>query len=392
MSLRSLVIHGYRIAPDEEATRWMLCLEGVISETGVGDPPQPDEAVVLDAGGHYLLPGFIDVHVHGSAGFDTMDAAPDALHGMARFFAQHGVTAFLATTWSDTGERITAAVQAVEAAMQSPWEDGAQLLGVHLEGPYLNPARCGAQNASVIRRALPDEYLPWLNSGVIRLVSLAPEYDENRDLLRQCVRRGIVVSAAHTDATYEQMIDAIDLGLNHSTHTFNAMRPLNHRDPGVVGAVMADDRVRCELIADGIHVHPGAMRALQKAKTMHGIILITDAMRAAGLPDGEYTIDAGTVTLHEGAVRLPNGTLAGSALTFDAGVRRFLYALGYGSTWMQYMDWVHSISSWNAAFNLGLYTKGTLNVNGDADLVLVDADFNVQTTIVDGLIVYTKEA
>jgi len=385
-----VIIHNFRkteFHPLWQAD-WLLLADGRLAAHGRGPLPQLDAAVVsLDAGGRHLLPGFIDVHVHGSAGFDTMDAAYDALHGMARFFAQHGTTGFLATTWSDTGERITAALAAALAAIQRPWDDGARLLGVHLEGPYLNPAKCGAQNPAVIRRADPTEYCPWLDTGVIRLVSLAPEYSENLALLRECVARGITVSAAHTDATYEQMQTAIDAGLSHSTHTFNAMRPLGHRDPGVVGAVLSDDRVTCELIPDGIHVHSGAIRVLTAAKPAHGVILITDAMRAAGLPDGPYQIDAGPVTLKDGSIRLADGTLAGSALTYAEGLRRFLGVQGKGLNDSGQFQQAAQVTSLTALGLLKLDSPLT-DPAAPADFVVLDDACRVYATIVGGRVVY----
>ncbi len=387
MSPSLLIKNAVVVTPTARRARgWLLCEGRTIRLLGSGNAPEFDHTRVIDAGGLMLLPGFIDVHVHGALGHDTMDANPDGLRAMARFFAQHGVTAFLATTWSGTGEHIMKALRTV-AALQGPQPDGATLLGAHLEGPYLNPSRCGAQNPAVIRSAAPDEALQFLDLNVIRLLSLAPEYPENHWLIAECVRRGVVVSAAHTAATYDQMMAAIRLGVSHATHTYNAMTGLNHREPGTLGAVMTAPDVFCELIADNIHVHPVAMAILLAVKGIERLVLITDAVSAAGLPDGEYQVDARPVQIRDGAVRLPDGTLAGSALTMD----RALYNLSLATG--QPIAALWPTTSLNAARSIRIADrKGSLEVGKDADLVLVDDQAHVHLTIAEGQIVYQQDA
>lgn len=311
------------------ARGWLLCREGLIAAMGEGSaaPHLAPPAERLNAKGELLLPGFVDIHVHGSDGADTMDATPDALHRMARFYARHGVTGFLATTWTDTRPRISAALASVRALMYTPIDGGAGLLGVHLEGPYLNPEKCGAQNRDLIRQADPREAEAWLDLDIIRLVSLAPEFEANHWLIDACLQRGITVSIAHTSATYEQTLAAIQRGITHTTHTFNAMPPLLHREPGVLGAVLNDSRVRCELIADLVHVHPAMMRLLWQIKRPHGLILITDAMRAAGQPDGDYPVDERVIHVRDGIARLPGG-IAGGQHADDGSGRASLHADG----------------------------------------------------------------
>ncbi|MFO7320787.1 MAG: N-acetylglucosamine-6-phosphate deacetylase [Chloroflexota bacterium] len=360
---------------------WLLSRDGQIAALGAGDGPETN-AEVIDGGGRMLLPGFIDIHVHGGAGHEAMDATPDALRGMARFYAQHGVTAFLATTWTDTNARINAALETI-VEMQGPQEDGATLLGAHVEGPFLNPERGGAQNNNYIRRATRDEALPWLDHGIVRLLALAPEYPENHWLIEECVRRNIVVSAAHTAATYEQMRRAVDLGVTQTTHTYNAMTGLHHREPGTLGAAMSIDALTCELIADNIHVHPVAMGILAKVKGPDRIILVTDAVRGAGMADGEYQIDERTVVVRDGAVRLPDGTLAGSTLTMERALKNYIAATG-----LPLVEAVKASSS-NAARALRIDgRKGSLLPGKDADLTLLDDDFNVCLTVAEGRIVY----
>lgn len=358
-----------------------LCRDGKIAALGTGDVPS-NAAEVIDGRGLTLMPGFIDLHVHGGAGCEAMDATRDALQTMARFYASHGVTSFLATTWTDSRERITAALKAIaEAQGQQP--DGATLLGAHVEGPFLNPARCGAQNTSYIRRAERDEVLAWLDLGVVKLMALAPEYPENHWLIEECAKRGITVSAAHTAATYDEMRHAVSLGLTQATHTYNAMTGLHHREPGTLGAAMILPEIYCELIADNIHVHPAAMAILAKVKGPERIILITDAIRGAGMAAGEYQIDERTVVVRDGAVRLPDGTLAGSILTMELALQNYIQATG------QSLALAWKAASLNAARSIGIADrKGSLEPGKDADLVLLDDNFKVRMTVAEGRIVY----
>lgn len=360
---------------------WLTMRGGRIGGFGAGDPP-PTNGEIIDGQGHTLLPGFIDVHVHGADGHEAMDATADAIRHMARFYAQHGVTAFLPTTWTDTDFRVTAALDAI-CEVTGPVEGGATVLGAHVEGPYINAERGGAQNNTYIRRAMREEALKWLDRGVVRLMALAPEFAENEWLIEECVRRGIVVSAAHTTATYEQMRHAVDLGVSQTTHTYNAMTGLHHREPGTLGAALTLSALTCELIADNIHVHPVSMALLAKMKGPDGVILITDAMRGAGMPDGEFKIDERTCVVRDGAVRLPDGTLAGSTLTMERALRNFVAATG----WPLETAW--RASSMNAARQLRIDArKGSLAPGKDADVVLLDADYNVRLTAVEGRVVW----
>ena len=383
-----LLIHNARLfTPDRpELPGWLLIENGLIQAIGYGLTPDfsRDASVrLLDAGEKRLLPGFIDVHVHGAMGHELMDASAQGLQEMARFYASHGVTSFLATTWTASQDSILNALHLVEE-MQGPIQGGATLLGAHLEGPYLHPARCGAQDVNWIRRAEKAEALEFLDTGVIRLLSLAPEFDENTWLIDECVRRGIPVSAAHTTASYEQMQEAVGRGITHLTHSYNAMQGLGHREVGTIGAAMTLPQVRCELIADNIHVHPVAQKILVDLKGPAGVILVTDAIRAAGLPDGEYKLDERSVHIQGGAVRLPDGTLAGSILTMETALRNVHAATGRSLAEI----WV--MSSLNAARAIGVSSqKGSLEVGKDADLILLDEDFNVNLTVVKGEIVFS---
>jgi N-acetylglucosamine-6-phosphate deacetylase len=383
---RLLIHHASLFTPHHPGqTGWLLVEGDQIRSIGFGKEPDftGDSSVQrVDAQGEMLLPGFIDLHVHGAVGHELMDASPTGLEAMAHYYASHGVTGFLATTWTSSREAILKALELVEE-MRGPIRDGATLLGVHLEGPYLHPDRCGAQEVNHIRRADREEALEFLDTGVIRLLALAPEFEENHWLIDECLKRGITVSAAHTTASYEQMRMAVARGVSHVTHTFNAMQPLGHREPGTVGAALSMSQLSCELIADNVHVHPAAQKILVDSKTPAGVILITDSIRPAGLPPGDYMLDDRPVNNRTGAVRLSDGTLAGSILSMERALQNICAATGRPLTEM----W--PTSSLNAARAIGLSScKGSLETGKDADLVLLDEAFKVHLTVAQGEIVF----
>lgn len=378
-----LIKNAIIYTPDARFSGWVSCANGKIEAIGEGNPPE-SSAETIDAGGQHLLPGFIDTHVHGAAGHDTMDADKVGLIAMAKFFASKGVTAFTPTTLTSTHGKILAALDTVKSLMDTAI-DGAAIVGVHLEGPYLNVEKCGAQNPDFVRLCDPDEAQEYLDSGIIRIISLAPEFPENHWLIEQCKTMGITTSIAHTTASYEETLAGIDAGISQSTHTYNAMTGLHHRKPGVVGAVMGDERVTCELIADNIHVHPGAMKALWNAKGHDKINLISDAMRAAGMPEGEYKLEDLTAFVKEGKATLSNGTLAGSILTMDVAVRNFMLATGAD------LQAILPTFSLNPARAIGLdESKGSIEIGKDADFVLVDNNISVQQTLIRARVVYQR--
>jgi N-acetylglucosamine-6-phosphate deacetylase len=327
-----------------------------------------------------LLPGFIDMHCHGAMGHELMDASPEGLTAMAQYYAKFGVTGFLPSTWTASHADILRCLDMVKG-MMGPIPGGASVLGVHLEGPYINPLRSGAQDTALIRRASRAESLEYLDSGIVRLIALAPEFPENLWLAEECARRGIVASAGHTAATYEEMVVAVRHGIRQVTHCFNAMTALNHRQPGTVGAALTLPEINAEVIADNIHVHPAVIKLLVSAKGPEHVLLVTDSIRGAGLPDGDYPIDRRTITIRNGEVRLPDGTLAGSTLTMNRALKNLVQDTGRPLSEL----WV--ASSLNAARAIGIaHRKGSLEINKDADLVLLDPDFQVQMTVVEGTI------
>lgn len=393
-----LLFNGCRIiTPDRVLGRgWLLVSGGQIAAMGEETPG--DDAFgaavsgtaceVVDASRLTLLPGAIDIHTHGAMGHDTMDASASGLQAMGRFLAMHGVTSFLPTTWAAARQPTLDALHAISDAMQDP-PQGAAIVGAGMEGPYLNPERAGAQSRLAIRSADRDEALAFLDTGVVRLLGLAPEMPGNRWLIEECVARHVTVAAAHTGASYGQLLDAMTWGVLHLTHTYNAMTGFDHREPGVVGAALTSAGLTCELIADNLHVHPAAMKLLVAARGIDAVVLISDAMRACGLPEGEYPLDTDTrrVVLRDGAVRLPDGTLAGSALTLDQAFRNLMAATGLS---------VHELwpaASRVAARVIGLDSvTGSIEVGRQADLVLLDANLKVVFTVVRGRLVYRRSS
>lgn len=341
----------------------------------------PAGAEIIDARGMWVIPGMMDVHVHGSDGADTMDATPEALHTMARFFAKHGVTGYFPTTMSAPAEAIKRAIENVASCPQP--DDGAQHLGVHVEGPYLNTAYPGAQPPSVLRLPDPGEYRFWLESGVVRLITLAPEVEGAHELIREGVARGIEFAAGHTGAEYDEMQAAVGIGLRQATHTFSAMLGLHHRRPGTVGAVLTDDRIYAQLIGDGVHAHPSVVKLLARAKGSTRTILITDAMRAAGMPDGEYDLGGTMVRVQGGVARLSEDVLAGSTAAMDAVLRNMMHFAGLSL--VEALPMATSVP----AEAMGLAgRKGVLAAGADADIALLDAGYQVRLTMVTGRVVY----
>lgn len=340
------------------------------------DPPA--DAEIIDARDDIVAPGFIDIHVHGGNGADTMDASAAAFDTMSAFFATHGVTGWLATTITANQADIDAAVLAAQQNQQTqtPQTARAQLLGLHLEGPYLNAKWCGAQDTSYIRPAHPAEYEAWFASGLVKLITIAPEVaPANAALLDYAIAHGAAVALGHTDCTYTQAKAFFERGANQSTHTFNAMRGLHHREPGLVGAVM-DLPVYAQIIADGVHVHPAAIRALFACKGAGRLTVITDAMRAAGMPDGNYGMGEQTITVKDHIARTPSGSLAGSLLTMDAGFRNILNFTGCTLPEAALMC-SHTPAS---AIGMGQH-KGKIDIGYDADLVILDKHLQVKQIV-----------
>ncbi|MFC4597036.1 N-acetylglucosamine-6-phosphate deacetylase [Cohnella hongkongensis] len=275
-----------------------------------------------------IFPGFIDVHVHGGGGADVMDASSDALDTISRTHGARGTTGWLATTVTQSADATDRAIDAVVEYMKSGRNGkvGAAALGIHLEGPFLNPKLRGAHREDGVRLPDMEQFVRWCEraEGAVKMITLAPELEGAQELIQEAVRRGVVVSAGHSDATWRDMEKATEWGVSHVTHLFNAMRPLHHREPGIVAFALGSAAVTADLIVDGIHLHPGVVDLALASKGAGKLLLITDAMRAACLGDGEYDIGGLPVQVVKGEARLQDGTLAGSLLTLDEAFRRMV--------------------------------------------------------------------
>ena len=320
-----------------------------------------------------VLPGFIDLHVHGGAGADTMEGGA-AIEAIARLHARHGTTALLATTMTAPLSEIEAALRALAPVIAQRPAAAATVLGVHLEGPYISPDKLGAQPAFARPPSLA-EVLALHALAPIRVVTMAPEVAGNLALIPQLVAAGMRVQIGHSAACYDDAVAALDAGASSFTHLFNAMNAFHHREPGVAGAALAHAR-HAELIPDLLHVHPGAMRAALRA--IPGLYCVTDATAAAGMPDGEYNLGRQTVTKCLGGVRLGDGTLAGSTLTMDQALRN-LVQIGLS------LEQAARLISTHAAQYLGLADRGVLHSGAVADCVLLDAQtLQVRQVLIDG--------
>lgn len=348
--------------------------EGRVMEMSDALTARPGEDA-LDMPRALIAPGFVDVHIHGIAGSDTMNGEAH-VRRMAKSVAKHGVTAFLPTTMAASMEDTRAALEGVAGAMKS--EEGARVLGCHMEGPFLNAKRCGAQPPQFIVDPSLGLYQK-ITSGlgdVVKLITLAPEQEGALSLI-DSLRGKVALSAGHTDAACELMHDAAARGLSQITHMFNGMNALSHRAPGVPGAALSDERLSLQLIADLLHLHPDALALCHKAKGAAGCILITDAMEATDMPDGEYALGANRVFVKDGAARLAEGNLAGSTLTMERAVRNMVERVGVP------LEAALQMASLNPARSIGC-EGGLIRPGARADLVLMNGGFDVLLTLVAG--------
>ena len=331
-------------------------------------PREDDEEVNVDA--KYVVPGFIDVHSHGGYGMDSMDASPEEIDWMVRqMTAKEGITSYFCTTMTQTYENIEKAMKNIRKAS----EMNPVIQGIHLEGPFISQKFKGAQDPAYIRK--PDEEIlsHWneLSGGLIRLVTYAPEEAEE-DFESWCLSNGMIPSVGHSNATYPQLCACRAC---HVTHLYNAQRGLNHRDPGVTGYGLLTDGVMAELICDGIHISPKMVYMAHKVKGSDGIELVTDSMRAKGMPEGKSELGGQVVYVKDGTARLEDGTIAGSVLTYIKAFQNIMKFTG-----VSLADAVQ-MTSGNQAREFGLSQKGAIQVGKDADFVLLDAQYELKGTI-----------
>ena len=343
--------------------------KGVFAEdNGIGE--------IVDCHGKYIIPGLIDIHVHGGGGADTMDATPDSLEVMANTLLAHGTVAFLATTMSATVEAVEQAALNVQACQGRI--SGAEILGAHMEGPVINRKFKGAQAEEVI---VPDEpglgaqfirRIAKLVPGLFKIATIAPDRVDTEETIRACVENGIIPSAGHTGANYDQMKQAIEWGVRSMTHSFNAMPGIVHRNPGPVTAALNDSRVNMEFIADGVHVHPAVLDMALRSKGCLACA-VSDSIRAMGMPDGEYELGGQLTVVKDGMALLPDGTIAGSAFPLLQAIR----------TLVKYGWSIHDAivpATLNPALMLGVAERlGSLDIGKDASFIILNEDLSVDS-------------
>lgn len=341
---------------------------------------------IIDVEGKYLSPGFIDLHNHGNFGHDAMEGTYEALDIMADFHIKSGVTSYLATTMTEDPNKIKEAVKNIGKYVNNCSNDSkvkSQVLGIYLEGPYFSMEKKGAQPPQYIKNPDLDEIkdLIKLSKDTIKVVAVAPELKGAKESIRYLKDEGITISAGHTNATFDEAKTGIELGITQATHLYNGMRAYSHREPGVIGAVLTDERVACEMICDGIHLHVAAMDLAVKMKGKDGIILISDAMMATGLEDGKYVLGGQDVYVKEGAARLIDGTLAGSTLTLNKAVYNMVNMVNVP------LEDAVRMASLNPAKAIGINgKKGSIEIGKDADLIIFDADLNISKAMIKGKI------
>lgn len=380
MSKRLILTNAKIVLPDRIITGAILLNDGKIKKIYEGS--MVGELGGIDVEGRYIVPGFIDVHIHGAGGADAMDNTEEALRIISKFIAQHGTTSFLATTLTSSKETLKEVLEKI-GKLQNENIEGATIFGAHMEGPYFDVQYKGAQNDKYIKPAGIKEIEEYLNvkPGLVKLFSMAAKGEGALESIKFLKENGVVVSVGHSGVSFEEVQAAVKAGISHSTHTYNGMKGFTHREPGVVGAVMLNDSVNAEIIFDKIHVHPEAVRLLIKIKGVDRVVCITDAMCATGLPDGNYKLGELDVYVRDGQARLiSNDALAGSVLTMDKAFKH-LIELGYSL-----FDAV-KMTSTNAAKEFGL-NAGVLQEGKDADIVLLNPDYSVEMTIVKGEVKY----
>jgi N-acetylglucosamine-6-phosphate deacetylase len=351
-----------------------------IAAVGSGRVPETAATIVRLPAGACLAPGFIDLHVHGGGGAQV-GPDPAAVHDVACFHARHGTTGLLATTVPAPEATLIETVRAVAAVARRPYAEAAQVLGCHLEGPFVSTARPGALDVRHLRAPDPGELARLLDAGggSVQMIVVAPELPGALELIAAAANEGVIVSVGHTDATYDEATAGFDCGARAATHLFNGMRPLHHREPGPAGAALAAPRVTAEIIADGIHVHPATLRIAHATKGAARLALVTDAMQAAGLADGDYRLGEQTVTVTHGEARTAAGSLAGSTLTMDRAVRLCVEEAGIALG-----DALRMASTTPAAL-LGIgEVAGRIAPGADADLVVLDEGLSAIGTMVGG--------
>ena len=360
---------------------YLVVENGKISDIQKGD--YKGHLNQIDVAGKHVLPGFIDIHIHGGYGEDAMDASYDGLNHLAKQLLSEGTTTFLATTMTQSDENIEKALNNIVACYENQTlGEAAEIGGVHLEGPFISEHKVGAQNPKYVQRPTVEKirHFQEVAKGLIKIITFAPEVKGAHETLNE-LRDEIIFSMGHTVATFEEANEAVERGAKHVTHLYNAATPFEHRNPGVFGAAWTNQGLNTEIIGDGIHSHPAAVDIAYKQKGYTHMYLITDAMRAKGMKDGEYDLGGQNVIVKGKEARLENGALAGSILKMNEGLHN-LIQFTHDS-----LDHLWRVASLNQAIALNIdKQKGSLSIGKDADIVIVDDHIQVDTTIKAGAI------
>jgi N-acetylglucosamine-6-phosphate deacetylase len=338
------------------------------------------ETAIIDVQGAYIAAGFIDTHIHGFGGYGTEDNSTDSILIMSRLLADYGITAFNPTLYPAEPERLFASIRNIVAAMGR--EEGARIMGLHLEGPFISPARLGVQRPETLRSVdIPFMEQLWdVAEGHIVNMTVAPELKGMRELALFCLRKGIILQAGHTDAKYENMVEGMQAGILHATHLFNAMSRMEHRNPNAVGAILIHPEMSCEIIADGFHVHRDLFKLLMRDKALDRIVLVTDSLKPTEQAKGPFFANGEEVNFHDGVFhRKIDDVIAGSALTMIRGVKN-LVSFGFS------LEDAVKTANFNPAQVMRYSMKGALIPGYDADITVFDHDFNVKTVLVGGAV------
>jgi N-acetylglucosamine-6-phosphate deacetylase len=365
----------------------MLVEQGHVLELSTRSSREiPPGVALYDFGDDTIVPGYIDLHIHGSAGFDVMDDDPRALPAIEHLLARHGVTSYFPTTVTASLdvtlraiERLANAIEISEQGLESS-AGRAVPIGIHLEGPFISRARCGVHPPQHLLAPTLKvfEQLWQAARGRIRMMTIAPELEGAPELIAEAAQRRVCVSLGHSDADFAATERGVEAGARHATHTFNAMRPLDHRSPGILGSVLTDPRISADIIADGIHLDPVIVKLFAKAKGLEQTVLISDAISATGMPNGIYRLGSFEVEVRDGRCTV-NGKLAGSALTLDRAVRNLA----------QFAEWTLpqaiAAASWNPARAARIENKGVLAIGADADFIVLNGEGKVLRTFIGGV-------
>ncbi len=390
MTNYKLVVHaGKVITPFQIYYDYSVAIDysGRISYIGPREKFNGSSKITIDANDEILVPGLIDIHIHGAYGADVIEGKIESVKTVSNFIVKHGVTSFYPTTVTSPLEMIENSIKAIVQAIKKE-VGGASILGIHLEGPFLSYEKAGAQDRRYLLKPSIDliDRLLELGEGYIKRITIAPEIEGALKAINYLREKGIIIAMGHTNATYDEAIRAIEAGATLANHIYNQMRSFHHRDPGILGAVLTRDDVYVEIIMDKVHHHYAAREIVMRCKGTDKVALITDSIMATGLPDGEYMLGAQKIIIKNGISRLPDGTLAGSTLTLDEAIRNTVNHLK-----VPLQDAV-KMATYVPAKIMGVESEyGSIKIGKHGDLVILDKNLNVLKTIIDGEIIYNKE-